>query len=115
MPCHVIGISLGFLSIIKSKRGACPSLSGMGSGSGSGFKIGESFSSSKIPFFESSFSISILSAIISYESIENNIYIACSSKNAIKLLIKSLREKTSKNTITNVSGFGYKIHLDKNE
>ena len=52
---------------------------------------------------------------LSYESIENNVYDACSSKNAIKLLIKSLREKTSKNTITNVSGFGYKIHLDKNE
>jgi len=52
---------------------------------------------------------------LSYESIENNVYDACSSKNAIKLLIKSLREKTSKNTITNVSGFGYKIHLDNNE
>ena len=57
MPCHVIGISLGFLSIIKSKRGACASLSGMGSGSGygSGYKTGYSYSSSKIECFESSY------------------------------------------------------------
>ncbi|NQY22022.1 MAG: helix-turn-helix domain-containing protein [Campylobacteraceae bacterium] len=51
----------------------------------------------------------------SYENIERFVYEFNSSKNAIKLLVKSLREKTSKELIINISGFGYKIILDLNE
>lgn len=51
----------------------------------------------------------------SYERIEQEVYEFSSSKNAIKLLIKALREKTSKNLIINISGLGYKILLDTNE
>ncbi len=47
----------------------------------------------------------------SYESIETNVYDFASSKNAIKLLVKSLRAKISKDAISNVSGFGYNINL----
>jgi len=47
----------------------------------------------------------------SYEAIETNVYDFATSKNAIKLLIKSLRAKTSKDAILNVSGFGYNINL----
>ena len=47
----------------------------------------------------------------SYEAIETNVYDFSSSKNAIKLLVKSLRAKISKDAISNVSGFGYNINL----
>jgi len=47
----------------------------------------------------------------SYEGIESNVYDFATSKNAIKLLIKSLRTKISKDAISNVSGFGYNINL----
>lgn len=52
-------------------------------------------------------------AATSYENIETNVYDFASSKNAIKLLIKSLRAKIGKETITNVSGFGYNINIEK--
>lgn len=45
----------------------------------------------------------------SYESINANIYDYCGSKNATKLLIGSLRKKIRKESIINVSGFGYKL------
>ena len=45
----------------------------------------------------------------SYESINANIYDYCGSKNATKLLIGSLRKKIKKESIVNVSGFGYKL------
>ncbi len=45
----------------------------------------------------------------SYESIESHVYDFSSSKNAIKLLVKSLRSKISKEAITNVSGLGYNV------
>ncbi len=47
----------------------------------------------------------------SYESIDAIIYNYCGSKNAIKLLISSLRNKIKKESIVNVSGFGYKLNL----
>lgn len=47
----------------------------------------------------------------SYEGIENNVYEFTTSKNAIKLLVKSLRNKIGKDAIINVSGFGYNIKL----
>lgn len=47
----------------------------------------------------------------SYESIDVKIYDSCGSKNAIKLLISSLRNKIKKTSIINVSGFGYKLNL----
>jgi len=50
-------------------------------------------------------------APLSYESIEAKIYDYNGSRNAIKLLISALRNKTSKESITNISGFGYKINL----
>ncbi len=49
----------------------------------------------------------------SYESIESHVYDFASSKNAIKLLVKSLRSKISKEAITNVSGLGYNLDLQK--
>jgi len=48
---------------------------------------------------------------VSYETIDAHIYDYHSSKNAIKLLISALRNKTSKESVINVSGFGYKINL----
>lgn len=54
-------------------------------------------------------------AATSYESIEQNVYEFATSKNAIKLLIKSLRTKIGKDTITNVSGFGYNINIEKED
>lgn len=47
----------------------------------------------------------------SYESIDARIYDYCGSKNAIKLLIKSLRVKIKKESIVNIPGFGYKLNL----
>ena len=47
----------------------------------------------------------------SYEAIETNIYDFSSSKNAIKLLVKSLRTKVLKEAIVNVSGLGYNLNL----
>lgn len=47
----------------------------------------------------------------SYESIENEVYDFSTSKNAIKLLVKSLRAKLSKEVISNVSGLGYNINI----
>ncbi len=47
----------------------------------------------------------------SYETIEANVYEFASSKNAIKLLVKSLRAKINKETISNVSGLGYNINI----
>jgi len=49
----------------------------------------------------------------SYEAIDSNVYEFASSKNAIKLLVKSLRNKIEKEAISNVSGFGYNINIDK--
>jgi len=45
----------------------------------------------------------------SYDAIENEVYEFATSRNAIKLLVKSLRAKLSKDAITNLSGFGYNI------
>lgn len=50
----------------------------------------------------------------SYESIDAHIYDNSASKNAMKLLVSSLREKINKASILNVSGFGYKIILMEN-
>lgn len=47
----------------------------------------------------------------SYEAIENNVYEFATSKNAIKLLVKSLRNKLHKEVISNVSGLGYNINI----
>jgi DNA-binding response OmpR family regulator len=47
----------------------------------------------------------------SYESIDARVYDCAGSKNAIKLLINSLRNKTKKESIVNISGFGYKLNL----
>jgi len=47
----------------------------------------------------------------SYEAIESNVYDFASSKNAIKLLVKSLRNKILKEAIVNVSGLGYNLNL----
>ena len=47
----------------------------------------------------------------SYEGIETNVYDFSTSKNAIKLLVKSLRNKIGKDAISNVSGFGYNLNL----
>lgn len=49
----------------------------------------------------------------SYEGIDSNVYEFASSKNAIKLLVKSLRNKIDKEAITNVSGFGYNVKIEK--
>ncbi len=49
----------------------------------------------------------------SYEAIESNVYEFASSKNAIKLLVKSLRNKIDKEAISNVSGFGYNVNIEK--
>lgn len=46
-----------------------------------------------------------------YESIESNVYEFATSKNAIKLLIKSLRQKINKESIENISGLGYNINI----
>lgn len=50
-------------------------------------------------------------APISYESIDAHIYDYSGSKNAIKLLVVSLRHKIEKKSIINISGFGYKLKL----
>lgn len=47
----------------------------------------------------------------SYEMIDNHIYNGSSSKNAIKLLIGSLKKKISKESILNISGYGYKLNI----
>jgi len=47
----------------------------------------------------------------SYESIESHVYDFSSSKNAMKLLVKSLRAKICKEAISNVSGLGYNVEL----
>lgn len=46
---------------------------------------------------------------VSYDAIDENIYDYSSTKNAIKLLISSLRQKINKESIINISGFGYKL------
>lgn len=46
-----------------------------------------------------------------YELIESNVYEFATSKNAIKLLVKSLRQKTEKEAISNISGLGYTLNL----
>ncbi len=50
----------------------------------------------------------------SYEAIEAEVYEFATSKNAIKLLIKALRNKITKEAICNVSGLGYNITILKN-
>lgn len=47
----------------------------------------------------------------SYESIDAHVYNYGASKNAIKLLVSSLREKTGRQSVVNISGFGYKLNL----
>lgn len=47
----------------------------------------------------------------SYESIEIEVYDFATSRNAIKLLVKSLRKKLGKDVIVNVSGLGYNIEM----
>lgn len=47
----------------------------------------------------------------SYEFIDEHIYDYHGSKNAIKLLVSSLREKVGGASIVNTPGFGYKIKL----
>lgn len=47
----------------------------------------------------------------SYEVIESNVYEFTTSKNAIKLLVKSLRQKIEKEAISNISGLGYNLNL----
>jgi DNA-binding response OmpR family regulator len=49
----------------------------------------------------------------SYEVIESYIYEYSGSKNAIKLLVKSLRAKINKDAILNISGLGYNINIQK--
>jgi len=51
----------------------------------------------------------------SYESINAKVYNNENSKNAIKLLIRSLRKKIDKTSIVNVSGFGYKLNMVSNQ
>lgn len=50
----------------------------------------------------------------SYEAISSNIYDFECSKNAIRLLVKALREKINKDAIINISGYGYNIKLKEN-
>lgn len=50
-------------------------------------------------------------APISYDFIDEHIYDYGASKNAIKLLVSSLRDKIERQSVINVSGFGYKLHL----
>ncbi len=47
----------------------------------------------------------------SYESINAHVYDYCGSQNAMKLLAGSLRNKISKDSIVNISGFGYKLNI----
>lgn len=47
----------------------------------------------------------------SYESISTTIYNSEGSINAIKLLVRSLRNKIDKKSIKNLSGYGYKLQL----
>jgi len=47
----------------------------------------------------------------SYEAIQSNVYEFATSKNAIKLLVKSLRQKIEKEAIANISGLGYNLNL----
>ena len=49
---------------------------------------------------------------VSYEEIENIVwYESAMSKDALKTVIKNLKSKLPKNTISNLSGTGYKIDL----
>lgn len=50
-------------------------------------------------------------APVSYDFIDEHIYDFGASKNAIKLLVSSLRDKIERHSVINVSGFGYKLHL----
>lgn len=50
-------------------------------------------------------------APVSYEVIDGHIYDYDGSKNAIKLLVGSLRNKIEKQSVLNVSGLGYKLNL----
>lgn len=50
-------------------------------------------------------------APVSYENIDAHIYDYDGSKNAIKLLVGSLRNKIEKQSVLNVSGLGYKLNL----
>jgi DNA-binding response OmpR family regulator len=47
----------------------------------------------------------------SYESISTTIYSSENSFNAIKLLVRSLRNKIDKQSVKNLSGYGYKLQL----
>lgn len=47
----------------------------------------------------------------SYHQIDAHIYDYSASKNAIKLLVSALREKIKKQSIANVTGYGYKLML----
>lgn len=51
----------------------------------------------------------------SYESIDALVYDHQGTKNSIKLLVGSLRNKLTKESLVNVSGFGYKITLRNNK
>lgn len=50
-------------------------------------------------------------APISYDYIDAQIYDYSASKNAIKLLVSSLRDKINKQSIVNITGYGYKLML----
>lgn len=51
-------------------------------------------------------------AAVSYESINARIYNNENSRNAVKLLIHSLRNKIGKTSIVNVPEFGYKLNVE---
>lgn len=50
-------------------------------------------------------------APVSYDHIDAQLYDYSASKNAIKLLVSALRNKLEKQSVINVSGFGYKLHI----
>lgn len=50
-------------------------------------------------------------APISYDHIDAQVYDYSASKNAIKLLVSSLRDKIKKQSIINITGYGYKLML----
>lgn len=49
----------------------------------------------------------------SYEAIETEVYEFATSKNAIKQLVKALRNKINKEAISNISGLGYNLNIIK--
>lgn len=54
-------------------------------------------------------------AAVSYESINAKVYNNENSRNAMKLLIHSLRNKIDKTSIVNVPGFGYKLNVTSDQ